>query len=231
MSEATNRGLVVAIDGPSGVGKSTTARSLAERLGLAVLDTGAMYRSVALACLERGVDPSDPDAVLEVALRADLELREGEDGVTEVWLDGTAVGDRIRSPEVTEASSRVAVHPAVRARMVDLQRRWGRENGAVVEGRDIGTVVFPDTPYKFFLDARPEVRARRRFGDLGGASESEVLRELQERDARDRERETSPLRADDSYRVIDTSELSSDEVVERILSAVPAETVGSAEQA
>lgn len=215
--------LVVAIDGPSGVGKSTVARRLAETLGLAVLDTGAMYRSLALAVVERGGDPKDAETVERVESEVDLRLREGDDGVTEVLVDGVPVGDRIRTAEVTEASSRVAVHPEIRRRMVAFQRAWGRKHGAVVEGRDIGTVVFPETPHKFFLDARPEVRARRRFGDSAGErtrSEEEVRRELEARDARDRDRPTSPLTVDDSYERIDTSDLDPEEVVERMLRSI-----------
>jgi cytidylate kinase len=214
---------VVAIDGPSGGGKTTAARLLAERLELPVLDTGAMYRAAALKVLEAGVDPGDREAVLEVLAATEIDLLELASGL-EVVLDGRPVGERIRTPEVSEATSRISVYPEVRRRQVALQRRFAGRAGAVVEGRDIGTVVFPDTPHKFFLSARPEVRAERRCRELRAAGEdttrSQVLREILERDRRDSARRDSPLSFDDSYTVIDTSDLSPEEIVERIVEEV-----------
>lgn len=220
MAEGSSEPRIVAIDGPAGVGKSTVSRRLAERLGLPVLDTGAMYRAVALEILEKGIDPDDRDAAVAVATSADVAVKERGDDVV-VCLDGEPVGERIRTPEVTDATSRISVYPEVRRRLVELQRRAARRFGAVVEGRDIGTVVFPETPHKFYLDARTEVRAARRLGDLDGdVSFDEVRLDLERRDARDAGREDSPLSHDDSYHVIDTSDLSADDVVERMLEVI-----------
>jgi cytidylate kinase len=146
--------LIVAIDGPSGVGKSTAARRLAARLGVPFLDTGAMYRAIGLKVLESGVDPRDHASVLALSDAAGVSLGRRPDGGFEVLLDGQPVESRIRTPEVSEATSTIAVYPEVRQRMVRLQREAASQFGAVLEGRDIGTRVFPDTPHKFFLDAR-----------------------------------------------------------------------------
>ncbi len=218
--------LVVAIDGPSGVGKSTIARDLAARLGLPYLDTGAMYRAVALEVLRQGADPSSEAAVTSVAARADLRLRRRRDGAFSVVLRGRDVGDQIRAPEVGEATSQISLYPEVRARMVDLQRASARRYGAVVEGRDIGSRVFPETPHKFFLDARPEVRFRRRYEQLREAGRevtmADVVEEITRRDYRDTHRRDSPLVCDATYTRIDTSDLTSDEVVDRMAAAVEA---------
>jgi cytidylate kinase len=224
LSDAGAPPLVVAIDGPSGVGKSTLARRLASRLGIPYLDTGAMYRALGLRTLERRVDPADAEAVATLAGDAEIALRRERDGRFTVLLDGAPVEPRIRSQAVAEATSRIATLPAVRAKMVGLQRACAAQHGGVVEGRDIGTKVFPDTPHKFFLDARPAVRASRRAAQLRRqgheADTVEIEREIAHRDARDREREDSPLRHDDSYVVLDTSDLSIDEIVERMLAAI-----------
>lgn len=216
--------LVVAIDGPSGVGKSTVARMVARALGVPMLDTGAMYRAVALDVLEAGVDLDDRDAVLAVAANAEVHLRPDGAGGLDVLLDGTPVGDRIRTPEVSDATSRVAVHPEVRARMVAAQRAGAAMTGAVVEGRDIGTVVFPDTPHKFFLDARPEVRAARRGDQLRAAGrqvDTRVLAsEIARRDQRDSSRAVSPLVCDERYQRIDTSAHTPEQVVAQILASI-----------
>lgn len=215
--------ILVAIDGPSGVGKSTAARRLAERLGVPVLDTGAMYRAVGLRALEENLDLDDEAAVLRLAETIDLDLRPvpgGGPGDLELWIDDAPAGERIRTHEVSEATSRVSVHPALRRRMVALQRQWGARHGAVVEGRDIGTVVFPDTPHKFFLDARAEVRARRRCDELRAKGEdvafADILADVERRDARDSERADSPLTCDASYERIDTSDAAPDQVVARM---------------
>ena len=217
--------LIVAVDGPSGVGKSTVSRQLAKRLGVPVLDTGAMYRAIGLAVLRAGADPDDRAAVAEIAARAPVDVVTANGGLA-VRLAGEILGEQIRTPEVSDATSRIAVHPEVRRRMVELQRQAGRLCGAVVEGRDIGTVVFPDTPHKFFLEACPSVRASRRRCDLEAAgrkvSLEEVERDLERRDARDSSRDDSPLRHDESYVVIDTSKLDPPEVVERMIAAIVA---------
>ena len=221
---AAGRRLVVAIDGPSGVGKSTAARRLARRLGVPYLDTGATYRALALAVLASGADPADRAAVARLAERADLRLEPAADGGLEVLLDGAPVGARIRASEVGEASSVIAAYPEVRRRLVALQRAGGEAYGGVIEGRDIGTRVFPGTPHKYFLTARPDIRHRRRFEQQRAAghdvSHRDVAAEIESRDRRDAGRAESPLTCDPSYTVIDTSELSADEVVERIAHAV-----------
>jgi cytidylate kinase len=224
LSAADTSPLVVAIDGPSGVGKSTLARRLANRLGIPYLDTGAMYRALGLRVLEQGIDPANPEAVGAIAESVDITLRRERDGRYAVLLDGQPVEPRIRSQAVADATSRIATLPAVRAKMVALQRGCAAQHGGVVEGRDIGTKVFPETPHKFFLDARPAVRAARRAAQLRRqgheADTREIEREIAHRDARDREREDSPLRHDASYVVVDTSDLSIDEIVERMLADV-----------
>lgn len=225
MTEGTPARPLVAIDGPSGVGKGTTARRLAKRLGLPYYDTGAMYRALALAVLDAGVDPRDREAALEVIEGATVELvpREGE---LEVYLDGEPVEARIRTPRVGDAASAVSAYPPVRRRMVELQRRSGKRYGGVMEGRDIGTKVFPDTPYKFFLDADLDVRIERRVQQMAERGqeprEDEIRAEMTARDQRDRTRNDSPLTHDDTYEVIDTSHLSIDEVVERMERSVRA---------
>ena len=202
--------MVIAIDGPAGAGKSTVARMVAERLGFTYLDSGAMYRCLALAALERDVDPDDPEAMGALASSLAIEL-EGEG----VGLDGRDVGATIREPRVTEAASRVSVHPAVREAMVAEQRRLIAAGRYVAEGRDIGTVVSPDAPLKVFLTASPEERARRRAAQTG-EDPNAVLAAQHERDARDEEREHSALRPAVDAVELDTTGLSLDGVVDRI---------------
>ncbi len=216
--------VIVAIDGPSGVGKSTVARAVARRLGVPYLDTGAMYRALGLRVIESGVDPGDQQAVGEASTRARIDLRQESDGRFTVLLDGEDPGARLRSPEVGEVTSWISAYPAIRARMVALQRACAAQHGGVVEGRDIGTKVFPETPHKFFLEARPEVRFRRRHEELEARGErlplSSVVEEITARDARDRSRADSPLTYDASYIRIDTSDLTPDQVVRRIVDSV-----------
>ncbi len=219
---------VVAIDGPAGVGKSTVARTVAAKLGVPYLDTGAMYRAVAWKALEDGLDPAEGPAMEELIGRISFELRT-RDAEAEVVIDGFAPGTLLRTARVDAATSRVAVHPRVRSWLVARQREFASREGAVVEGRDIGTVVFPQAKHKFFLDAPLEVRAERRLRQLGGRNDSgreRLKREIQARDQRDRRRRASPLRHDASYEVIDTSTGAAEQIAARILRSVrAAETV------
>ena len=186
---------VVAIDGPAGAGKSTVAAHLARRFGLLNLETGAMYRALALKALETGTDPDSQTALLHLVLQTLIVLHPQPEG-NQVLLDGEVVTARLREPEVTALASRVSVHPEVRRWLVHQQRLLGIGGGVVMEGRDIGTVVFPDAEIKIFLDAAPEVRGARRFQQTGPAAregtEAEVVRDLQQRDQRDRTRADSP---------------------------------------
>jgi cytidylate kinase len=205
---------VIAIDGPAGSGKSTVSRALAERLALPYLDTGAMYRAVAFAALRRGIDPEDVEPVARVAEEFDLELR--DDGT--VRVDGVDATIEIRGPEVTRAVSIVAANPKVREEMRARQRAWGeRHGGGVIEGRDIGTVVFPDAELKVYLDARPDVRASRRSKEVTDLSYETVAADLARRDALDQGRQDSPLREPDGAFVVDTSELNVDQIVDVVL--------------
>jgi cytidylate kinase len=202
--------MVIAIDGPAGAGKSTVARGVARTLGFTYLDSGAMYRCVALAALDRGIDPDDGERLGEMAW--DLEI--GFDGDS-VQLDGKAVGGRIRSPEVTIASSKVSVHPQVRQAMVKRQRELIAAGDYVAEGRDIGTVVSPDSPLKVFLTADEKERARRRAAETGQPV-ADVLEAIEDRDQRDQARAHGALRAAEDSIAVDTTDLTPEEVVERI---------------
>ena len=178
----------------------------------------AMYRAIGLKVLESGVDPLDREDVIAISGEADVRLGRRDDGSFEVLLDGEPVESRIRTPEVGEAASAIAAYPEVRLRMAGLQREAAEHFGAVLEGRDIGTRVFPDTPHKFFLDSRPDVRFKRRFDELTAAGTpvtfDQVVAEISRRDLRDSTRTDSPLTRDGSYTFIDSSDLSIDDVVE-----------------
>lgn len=204
--------MVIAIDGPAGAGKSTVARALAAKLGFTYLDSGAMYRCVALAALRRGADLDDAEAMAALARSISISLDGGR-----VELDGEDVGAEIREPAVTEASSRVSVHAGVREAMVDRQRELIAAGRYVAEGRDIGTVVSPEAPLKVFLTATAEERARRRAAQTGEDPVA-VLDAQRERDERDETREHSALRAAADAVELDTTDVSEDEVVARIAS-------------
>jgi len=202
--------MLIAIDGPAGAGKSTAARGVAEAIGCTYLDSGAMYRCVALAALRSGVDPDDPAVVSDLAASSEI------DPGPPARLDGADVSNEIRTPEVSEAASRVSVHPGVREAMVARQRELISEGDWVAEGRDIGTVVAPDAELKIFLTADSGERARRRAVESGEAAEG-VAREIAERDRRDIERDHGALVAAEDAVELDTSGLDPEEVVARIV--------------
>lgn len=205
---------VVTIDGPAGTGKSSVARELASRLGFRFLDTGAMYRAVAFLCLDRGHRSDDSGEAAAAAAHVSLD----EAGA--LCVDGQPAGDQLRTPDVTQTASVVAQHAAVRERLVPLQRRFGELLPTVTEGRDQGTVVFPDAAVKFFLDATAEERAKRRQTELAAIGTpvelSELIGQIESRDARDRSRTVAPLRPADDAIVVDTTSLSLAEVVDRL---------------
>ena len=209
------RKIIVAIDGPAGAGKSTIARHLARHFGLINLETGAMYRAFALKALRLEVPLDDSHSLEQVASETDIRL-ETDAEENRVLLDGEDVTGLIRNQTVTDAASRVSAVPAIRAWMVRLQQRLGASGGVVMEGRDIGTVVFPHADAKIFLDAAPEVRGMRRFDQLGSQSEhqpEQVIRDLRERDQRDRNRADSPLRAADDAVLLDSTNMTLEEAV------------------
>src|SRR6266850_6803715 len=216
--------MIIAIDGPSGAGKSTLGRMLARALNLLYIDTGSMYRAVALAVMESSISASDDIAVGSLASRVDIDL-EGDPDSLKVTLEGRDVTDEIRSEEVTHMSSIVSTIPAVRRAMVKRQREMG-QRGAVLNGRDIGTVVFPDADVKFFLTAVPDERAQRRFTEEKiqhpRISLAETFADMAERDRRDSTREDSPLKIADDAIVIDSSGLTIEQVLERMMDEIRA---------
>jgi cytidylate kinase len=214
-----SKAFVIAIDGPSGAGKGTVARAVAARLGYRHVDTGAMYRAVAWKALHDRVDPQDEGAVAAIGERAVFDLEDGR-----VLIDGHDVGRAIRTPEIDRAAAIVARHPAVRRVLVARQRRYAEHGSVVMEGRDIGTVVFPGADAKVYLDASPDERARRRAADPAhsarGRQLADVATALAERDRSDSTRAISPLAVAPDALVIDTTELPIDEVVNRVLGIV-----------
>ncbi len=212
---------VIAIDGPVAAGKSTVARILAQRLGYRYVDTGAMYRSVAWLAQRQGIDVHDEEAVAGIARSLRIEFIPPETG-QRIFANNVDVTDTIRDPEVSEAASIVSAHPAVREAMVAMQRLFGADGGVVMEGRDIGTVVFPEAEIKIYLDATPHERARRRYEELRSkgapVSFDALARTEEERDRRDATRDHSPLRPATDAVVIDTTHRSVETVVEQILS-------------
>jgi cytidylate kinase len=217
-------GPVVAIDGPAGAGKSSVARAVARRLGLLYLDTGGLYRSVGLAAMERGLDPHDAAAMSDLCGRIVVDVRAGDDGGNRFFVDGVEVTDRIRAPEVSRAASAVSAHRCVRDALLSLQRDKGARGGVVMDGRDVGTVVFPDADVKVFLTASDAERARRRHAELetrGEAADFDaVLAEQRARDARDRGRDVAPLVAAPDAIELDTSGMTLEQVIERVTELV-----------
>jgi len=211
---------VVAIDGPAGAGKSSAARRLAERLGFVLVDTGALYRGVALAAQERKVGWEDGPTLGELVDALVLTFLRDADGTVRLCIDGSDRSSDIRTPQISTGASRVSRHPEVRAALLGLQRRLGAAGGVVLEGRDIGTVVFPDAEVKVFLTASDEARARRRFDELSQAGHQvdfdQVLLEIRERDRLDSERDIAPLKAADDAVLVDTSDLDLDQVLARL---------------
>jgi len=215
-------GLVIAIDGPSGAGKSTVAHLLAERLGYLQIDTGAMYRAVAWLMHSSGIDPDDPAAVERLCRRVDIRL-ERQDGRQRVLANGQDVTAHIRTPEMSLLTSRVSALGPVREAMMKVQRRMGARGGVVLEGRDIGTVVFPDADVKFFLSASAEERGRRRYLELAARGEQvtleETIRAVARRDLQDSQRDLAPLRMAGDAIDIDSSGRTIDEVLEAMEAA------------
>ena len=212
--------IAVAIDGPVGAGKSSIARAAAARLGYIYCDTGALYRSVGLYCRRNGVDLKNADEIAAQLGKIKLEIRL-VDGTQHVFLNDEDVSEEIRLPEISMAASAVSAVPAVRAALLDLQRNVAANNSAIMDGRDIGTVVLPNAEVKIFLTASPEIRAKRRYDELVAKGKDvkfdDVLRELNERDYADMHRETAPLKQADDAVLVDTTDMSIDEVIDFVL--------------
>lgn len=225
-SPRSGAGIVIPVDGPAGSGKSTVAKTIAERLGWDYLESGALYRAVGLKVLEAGGDPDDPEEAARQARSLRFECRQTPEGWRN-FLDGEDVTDMLREERISEASSKVSAIPGVRKALLELQRAYGRDRGALLDGRDIGTVVFPEAKLKFFMDADIKVRIERRFNELqerGIDFDPEQLgANLRERDQRDRKRATAPLRRADDAILIDTSNKTIDQILEYILGEISRE--------
>lgn len=221
-SAATN---VIAIDGPSGSGKGTVARRVADRLGWHLLDSGALYRLVGLAAFKTATNPADHAALSRIAVELDVRFGTNPSGQEQIWLGGDEVSGEIRSEAAGERASVVAAVPGVRSALLERQRRFALAPGLVADGRDMGTVVFPNAPLKVYLTATPEERARRRYNQLKdkelgvslAALFEQVAREVAERDRRDMSRPIAPLKPADDARIVDSTSMTADQVVEQVL--------------
>jgi cytidylate kinase len=217
------KGLVIALDGPSGAGKSTLARLLAQKLGYIYIDTGAMYRAIGWKAKQEGIDPSDEQKLAELCLRTEVLIM-NDNGDPRVSVDGRDVSGEIRTPEMGMMASAVSKSPAVRARLLTLQRELGSNGGVVMDGRDIGTVVFPGAEVKFFLDANSEERGRRRYLELKekgmDVDLAQITKEIQDRDKQDSCRALAPLRKADDAVLLDSTDMSIDDVLATMLSSV-----------
>ena len=216
--------MIIAIDGPAGAGKSTVACLLAKRLGFVYLDTGAMYRAVTLKILNNNIAIGDISKIVKICKQTRLEINSSKDGSISIFLDGNDVSEKIRSPKITQHVSDIAKIKGVRQQMLKLQRHIGRNNNSVVEGRDIGTVVFPDAEKKFYIDAQFSERVNRRHKELKQAgkkiSQDEVDNDLRYRDHIDTTRSLAPLKKADDAIYVDTTDLTIEQVVNRLLSEV-----------
>ncbi len=221
--------MIIAIDGPAGCGKSTIAKMIAKKLGYTYIDTGAMYRAVALKLKRENVNPDDLKAVLKVMEDTDIQLKPAENGV-KVFLDGEDVSDQIRTEEIGKIASQIARYPQVRKVLVKMQRHLGEKaKNAVIEGRDAGTVIFPDADVKIFLTAKPEVRAERRYKELKekglDVSYEEILKQVKERDYLDETRKDSPLKPAEDAVIIDTSNKSIEQVFNEVMEVIKRKSV------
>ena len=220
-------GMIITVDGPSGAGKGTLCYALAEKLGFALLDSGAIYRVTALAALKRAVDLNDEFQLAELARNLNIEFLP-VDGEVNIMLDGMNVSSLIRTQEVAEAASKIAVFPQVRAALLQLQQDFAKNEGLIADGRDMGTVVFPNAQVKLFLDASAEERAKRRYKQLQNkginGNFAQILAEIQERDFRDRNREVAPLKPADDALLLDSTTLSIDEVIAQALAYIQQKT-------
>jgi cytidylate kinase len=212
--------LLITIDGPAGAGKTTVTRALADRLGYRYIDTGALYRGMALAVQSRGIDPQNDDDLKRLCSDLDLTFVRNNEGLS-LYLNGENISDRIRTAEITMLASAVSARPVVREFLLDVQKNLGRQKAAVFEGRDMGTVVFPDADVKFFLDASTHTRALRRFEEQKLQSSQtldEVERDIQRRDRNDRTREVAPLKPAPDAIIIDSTDLTAEAVVDLMVS-------------
>ena len=219
----SKKGLVVAIDGPSGAGKSTIARMLAQRLGYIYIDTGAMYRAIGWKAKRERIDPADEAALAGLCSRTEVSIKK-DNSDPRFYVDGLDVSGEIRTPEMGMMASAVSRSPAVRSRLLELQRELGRQGGVVMDGRDIGTVVFPDAQVKFYLDASPEERGKRRYLELKekgmAVNLARITSEIRERDHQDSMRAIAPLKKADDAVLIDATSLSIQQVLDRMLADI-----------